>query len=99
CFGHLEVFMRIERLTIRRIFAGLLFAAAVGCQGRATIPSDAHLEQEGAGSLTYTAHEPGNVYVLDKDKSEKVFEGRVNTGDQIVVKPDKDQIVVAGNAA
>jgi len=37
--------------------------------------------------------------VLDQDKNEKVFEGRVNTGDQIVVKPDQDQIVLAGNAA
>ena len=49
--------------------------------------------------MSFTAHEPGNVFILDKDKNQKVFEGRVNTGDQVVLKPDVDQIVVAGNTA
>ncbi|HEY8749015.1 MAG TPA: hypothetical protein VIM11_13620 [Tepidisphaeraceae bacterium] len=91
--------MRVSKICIKPLVAGLLLIAGAGCQGRSTIPSAAHLEQQGAGGLSYTAHEPGNVYVLDQDKNEKVFEGRVNTGDQIVVKPDQDQIVLAGNAA
>ena len=91
--------MRIARHLIRPVLAGLLGATAFGCEGRATIPSDARLEQEGTGGLSYTAREPGNVFILDRDKNQKVFEGRVNTGDQVVMKPDQDQIVVAGNAA
>jgi len=91
--------MRIARLIVGPVLAALLVGTGIGCQGRATIPSGAHLEQEGAGGLSYTAHEPGNVFVLDKDKDQKVFEGRVNTGDQVVVKPEQDQIMVAGNAA
>jgi hypothetical protein len=91
--------MRIARYLVRPVLAGVLAATAFGCQGRSTIPSNAHLEQEGTGGLSYTAREPGNVFILDKDKNEKVFEGRVNTGDQVVVRPDRDQIVVAGNDA
>lgn len=74
-------------------------SSALGCQGRAAIPSGAHMEQSGAGALSYTAHESGNVYVLDADKDKKVFEGHMNNGDQIVVKPDQDQIVLAGSNA
>lgn len=78
---------------------GLLAALAIGCQGRATIPAGAHLEQSGAGGLSYTAHQSGDAYVLDADKNTKVFEGHMNNGDQLVLKPDQDQIILAGNNA
>jgi hypothetical protein len=91
--------MRNARLIVGSVLVALLVGIAGGCQGRATIPSGAHLEQDGAGGMSFTAHEPGNVYVLDKDKDQKVFEGRVNTGDQLVVKPEQDQIMLAGNPA
>jgi len=91
--------MRVARHLVLTLLAGMLAVTAFGCQGRATVPQNAHLEQEGTGGLSYTAREPGNLYVLDKTKNEKVFEGKVNTGDQVVVRPDRDQIVVAGNEA
>jgi hypothetical protein len=91
--------MRVTRQTIGSMVAGLLFLTAGGCQTMFKVPSSAHLEQEGAGGLSFTTHEPGNVYVLDTDLHEKVFEGRVNTGDQLVVKPDQDQVVLAGTVA
>ena len=91
--------MRVARHLVLTLLAGMLAATAFGCQGRATVPQNAHLEQEGTGGLSYTAREPGNLYVLDKTKNEKVFEGKVNTGGQVVVRPDRDQIVVAGNEA
>lgn len=78
---------------------GLLAAIAVGCQGRAAIPSGAHLEQSGSGGLSFTAHQAGDAYVLDTDKNTKVFEGHMNNGDQLVVNPDQDRIVLAGNNA
>ena len=92
--------MRIARHLVLVLFAGMLAVTAFGCEGRATVPQNAHLEQEGTGSgLSYTAREPGNLFILDKTKDKKVFEGKVNTGDQVVVRPDRDQIVVAGNDA
>jgi hypothetical protein len=92
--------MRIARHLVLVLFVGMLAVMAFGCEGRATVPQNAHLEQEGTGSgLSYTAREPGNLFILDKTKDKKVFEGKVNTGDQVVVRPDRDQIVVAGNDA
>jgi hypothetical protein len=77
----------------------LLGMAAAGCQGRSSIPSNARLEQTGSSGLSYTAHDPGNVYVLDSTDNKKVFEGHMNTGDQLIVKPSVDQIMLAGNQA
>src|SRR5579859_7717576 len=91
--------MRIARHLVRSTLAGVLAATAFGCEGRATVPQNAHLEQEGTGGLSYTAHEPGNLYILDKTENKKVFEGKVNTGDQVVVRPDRDQIMLAGTDA
>lgn len=70
-----------------------------GCQGRASIPPGANLEQTGTGGLSYTAHQSGNAYVLDADNNSKVFEGHMNNGDQLVLKPNQDQIILAGNNA
>lgn len=89
--------MRIATLSLA--LAGLLLVATIGCQGRSSIPSSSHLVQSGRNGLSYTATEPGNVYVLDADNNKKVFEGHMNQGDQIIVKPSVDQIVLAGNNA
>ena len=87
-----------KHLTAFGLFA-LLAALAAGCQGRASIPGGAHLEQTGAGGLSYSAHQAGNAYVLDADDNTKVFEGHMNNGDQLVVNPNQDKIVLAGNNA
>ena len=91
--------MRFSRPLATFGLFGLLAALAVGCQGRASIPAGAHLEQTGAGGLSYTAHEAGNAYVLDADNNTKVFQGHMNNGDQLVVNPNQDKIVLAGNNA
>jgi len=91
--------MRIARHLVGSVLTGVLAVTAFGCQGKTTIPDTAHKEVEGSSGLSYTAHEPGNIYVLDTTKDKKVFEGRVNTGDQVVVRPERDQIVVAGTEA
>ena len=89
-----HIFRRIGLLVLS-VSIGLV----VGCQGRAAIPSDAMLEQSGRGGLSYTASRAGNVFVLDTDTDEKVFEGHVNNGDQLVVNPGDDRVVLAGNIA
>jgi hypothetical protein len=91
--------MRNARRFVLTLLAGMLSATAFGCEGKTTIPDSAHKEVQGSSGLSYTAHEPGNVYVLDKTKDKKVFEGKVNTGDQVVVRPERDQIVVGGTDA
>ena len=91
-----------KSLISRRIGSFIVALSAgliVGCQGRAAIPSDAMLEQSGRGGLSYTASRAGNVFVLDTDADEKVFEGHVNNGDQLVVNPGDDRVVLAGNIA
>ena len=88
--------MRTLRYLLISSVAGLMIAIGAGCQGRSSIPSDAALENSGSGRVSYTANSAGNVYVLDTDKNEKVFEGHVNNGDQVVVEPDQDRIVVGG---
>ena len=89
-------------IAIKTLYYSILavsLLAMAGCQGRATIPPSATLEQGGRGGLSYTADRTGNVYILDADKNEKVFEGHMNHGDQIVVDPGRDRIVLAGNNA
>lgn len=91
--------MRFSKQFATLSLFGLLSALAVGCQGRASIPAGAHLEQSGAGGLSYTAHQAGNAYVLDADDNTKVFEGHMNNGDQLVVNPNQDRVVLGGNNA
>ena len=91
--------MRIAKYGIVSTLAGLLIAFAVGCQGRSSIPADAQLENSGTGKVSFTAAGAGDVYVLDATSNTKVFQGHVNNGDQSVVEPDQDRIVVGGNNA
>ena len=91
--------MRIAHRWISASLAMILGAAAVGCGGRSTIPSGAHQETAGPGHISFTASQPGNVYVLDEDKNRKVFEGHVNNGDQVIVQPNQDRIVLRGDNA
>jgi hypothetical protein len=53
----------------------------------------------GVGNLTYTAEFAGDVYVLDTHQSRKVFAGHMNKGDQIVINPSRDQVMLAGTSA
>lgn len=91
--------MRTVRYMMMLTVAGLMIAAGVGCNGRASIPSDAAMENSGSGRVSYTANQAGNIYVLDTDDNKKVFQGHVNNGDQVVVEPDQDRIVVGGTNA
>ena len=90
--------MSIAKHVFTTLMGGAM-ALAVGCQGRASIPSGANEVQSGTGRISYTAHHTGNVFVLDHDKDKKVFEGRLKRDDQIIVEPDQDKIVVAGENA
>ncbi|HSZ54159.1 MAG TPA: hypothetical protein VK797_00750 [Tepidisphaeraceae bacterium] len=87
------------RLITSTLAGVLLLIATAGCQGRGSIPSGARLEQTGTSGLSYTAHDSGNVYLLDATDNKKVFEGHMNIGDQIIIKPSVDLIVLAGNQA
>jgi hypothetical protein len=91
--------MRTVRYLMMSTVAGLMIAAGVGCNGRSSIPSDAAMENSGSGRVSYTANQAGNIYVLDTDDNKKVFQGHVNNGDQVVVEPDQDRIVVGGTNA
>jgi hypothetical protein len=91
--------MSFRSSVVRWCVGSALAAAAVGCSGRSSIPSDAREVATGSGKQSFTADDSGNVYVLDSDKSKKVFEGRVRKGDQVVVDPSQDRIVVAGDNA
>ena len=88
------------RVSVVRWCVGSAVAVmAVGCMNRSSIPSDARDVTSGSGKLSYTAEDSGNVFVLDSDKDKKVFEGHVRKGDQIVLDPSQDRIVVAGENA
>jgi hypothetical protein len=91
--------MSLRVSVVRWCVGSALAVAAVGCAGRSSIPSDAKDVTSGSGKIAYTADDSGNVYVLDADGNKKVFEGHVRKGDQIVVDPSQDRIVVAGDNA
>lgn len=91
--------MRFIKHLMTSGLAAFLIAAAIGCQGRSSIPADAQLENSGMGKVSYTASGGGDVYVLDATSNAKVFQGHVNNGDQTVVEPDQDRIVVGGTNA
>jgi hypothetical protein len=92
--------MRVARQLTFVAFAGLVIALVIGCQGRSTIPAGANLERSGQGGpISYTADRTGDAYVLDSTKNEKVFEGQMHNGDQLVVEPGRDRIILAGNEA
>ncbi|HSU66303.1 MAG TPA: hypothetical protein VLJ39_05510 [Tepidisphaeraceae bacterium] len=80
--------------------SALLIGVSFGCQGRSTIPSDAAMVNSGSGGpISYTADRDGDAYVLDSNSNEKVFEGQMHRGDQLVVEPGRDRIVLGGNSA
>ena len=89
--------MRIRQLAIPALLSALLGLTVVGCQGRTAIPNDAHLENSGPGQVSYTASQPSDIWVLDETDNKLVWNGHVNTGDQIVVKSDENKIVVGGS--
>lgn len=92
--------MRVARPLTFLSLSTLFIALAIGCQGRSTIPSNATLEQTGRGGpISFTADRTGNAFVLDSDENQKVFEGQMRSGDQLVVQPGRDRIILGGNDA
>ena len=84
----------VGRLTLV-ISVVLLIGSTIGCQGRATIPAEAVLAQAGQGRpISFTADRAGNAYVLDATSNQKVYETLVHEGDQLVVEPMRDRIVL-----
>lgn len=63
------------------------------------IPPTGTLEMSGVGNLNYIAESGGDVYVLDTHENRKVFAGHMNKGDQIVINPSQDQVMLAGTRA
>ena len=91
--------MRIQSRFAVVGISSLLALPLAGCGGRSSIPGNAREVTGGSGKLAYTAEDNGNVYLLDADGDKKVFEGHVRRGDQVVVEPGQDRIVVAGDNA
>jgi hypothetical protein len=89
--------MRFTAQSVTSYLAALLIVGLVGCTGRSSLPSTAHLEQEGTNGLSFTAPSSGTVYVLDANDNKKVFGGKMSTGNQLVVRPSLGLIVLDGN--
>ena len=92
--------MSFARAFLLACIAVSLVAVEIGCQGRSSIPSDAAMVNSGQnGPISFTADRDGDAYVLDSTTNEKVFEGQMHRGDQLVVEPGRDRIVLGGNNA
>jgi hypothetical protein len=89
----------IARKSIFRCLAIAFIAFPMGCEGPATIPPTGTLEMSGVGNLNYIAESAGDVYILDTHESRKVFAGHMNKGDQILLNPSQDQVMLAGTSA
>jgi len=79
-------------------FAILFLSFAPGCasNGLKSVPGDAMLVQEGGSAFTYTATDPGTVYVRDQGADRIIYSGRMSPGDQLQVDSNAQRVTVAG---
>jgi hypothetical protein len=86
---------------IRQYAAGLAvgFAALLtGCADRPMpVPSTAALMSEGNGErIAFVPTQYGRVYISDRNDDKILYQGEVNRGDTVEVRPQEDHIMIAG---
>jgi len=59
-----------------------------------SVPASANLVGEGRDRLEYTAASDGDVWIVNSDRNELVYSGRVMPGERITLDPKHDQLVV-----
>jgi len=89
--------MTLLRQTAAAITIGFL-AMLSGCADRPMpIPSTATLMTEGNGDrIAFTPTSYGRVYVSDQSDDKILYQGEVQRGDMVEVRPREDHIMVGG---
>lgn len=60
------------------------------------VPTTATLKGEGKDRLAYTAEQDGNIWVTDADRKELVTTAAVLRGDQVIIDPKDNRVMVNG---
>lgn len=71
----------------------------VGCANhdrRAEIPSGAQIVAEGSNRISYTAPRDGMIWIFNQGNSNMEYAGRVRRGDEMVLDPSRDAILLNG---
>jgi hypothetical protein len=59
-----------------------------------TVPASANLVGEGRDRVEYAAADDGDVWIVNADRNELVYSGRVLAGEHVMVDPKHDELVV-----
>jgi hypothetical protein len=62
------------------------------------VPDSAVMKAQGNDRVVFTADQPGNVWVTDKDVNKIVYSGRLNTGDRVVLDSKHNLLTVNDRA-
>jgi hypothetical protein len=62
------------------------------------VPAGAMLKTQGNDRLVYTADQPGNVWVADKNSNKIVYAGRLNAGDRLALDTKQNLLTVNDRA-
>jgi len=62
------------------------------------VPADAQLRTQGNDRVVFTADQPGNVWVADKDSNKIVYSGRLNTNDRLALDTKHSTLTVNDRA-
>ena len=75
---------------------GMLVAAGCESDRMSNIPPSATVSSSGNMQLTFTAPQPGTVWVYDVNNDRIVYSGSVAPNQSVVVDPTTNQITVDG---
>lgn len=92
---------RIRPLLVNVVAMGVLGVALCACrmEGGMSIPSSARMMAEGNRDLSFTAQDPGTVYVYDATDDRILYTGRVESGDKVSLSPADNRLRVGGRTA
>jgi hypothetical protein len=63
-----------------------------------SVPASADLVGEGRDRIEYTAAGDGDVWIVNADRNEMVYAGRVLSGERVTIDPRKDQLEIGARS-
>jgi hypothetical protein len=80
------------------VFVSVLITGCRGGSGKQAAPPGAVMEVERAGGLAYVARGPGMLYIQNARTGKMIFTTPVRALDKVIFFPERNQILINGNA-
>lgn len=91
--------LRLSHIAAPAVLGLSLLVGGCANQRHDEIPASATMAVEGDERLTYLAPYDGKVFVYDTNDERLVYSGDVEKGDEIMVDPDNESLMVDGRTA